>query len=158
MLVRWKRPCLGKLKLNIDGLAQGTTGLAGGGGVLRDYQGNWVLGYSRKIGKTTSFLAEWWALRDGLHLCCRRTILMWKWNLIRRSLWMHWLPLSNQTIQISQYLPSWMIVGSWLLDSTTFSSSTASTKQRSVLIDLLWKVSCKLMILSSMITPRGGSK
>ncbi|KAL4597598.1 hypothetical protein ACB092_11G002100 [Castanea dentata] len=74
---------------------------------------------------------------------------MWKWNLMRRSLWMHWLPLGNQT---SQYLPSWMIVDSWLLDSTTFSSSTAGTKT-SALMDSLEMVSRRLMILSSMITP-----
>lgn len=70
MLVRWERPGQGKLKLNTDGSAQGNPGLAGGGGggILCDDQGNWVLGYSRKIGRTTSFLAELWALRDGLHL------------------------------------------------------------------------------------------
>ena len=27
------------------------------------------MGFARKIGKTTSFLAELWALRDGLNLC-----------------------------------------------------------------------------------------
>ena len=75
MHVRWERPGQGKLKLNIDGLAQGTSGLASGGGVLRDDKGYWVLGYSRKIGKTTSFLAEWWALRDGLHLCLSKNHL-----------------------------------------------------------------------------------
>ena len=74
-LVRWERPEQGKLKLNTDGSAQGNVGLAGGGGVLRDDQGNWVLGYSRKIGRTTSFLAELWALRDGLHLCLSKNHL-----------------------------------------------------------------------------------
>ena len=89
MLVRWERPGQGKLKLNIDGSAQGNSGLAGGGGVLRDDQGKWVVGYSRKIGRTsrffagwriTSFLEEWrtsWflALRDGLHLCLSKNHL-----------------------------------------------------------------------------------
>ena len=28
-----------------------------------------MLGYSRKIGRTTSFLAKLWALRNGFHLC-----------------------------------------------------------------------------------------
>ena len=73
--VRWRRPDQGKLKLNIDGSAQGNSGLAGGGGVLRDNRGNWVLGYSRKIERTTSSLAEWWALRDGLHLCLSKNHL-----------------------------------------------------------------------------------
>ena len=40
MLVRWERPGQGKLKLNTDGSAQGNFGLAGGGGILRDDQGN----------------------------------------------------------------------------------------------------------------------
>ena len=40
MLVRWERPGQGKLKLNTDGSAQGNSGLAGGGGILRDDQGN----------------------------------------------------------------------------------------------------------------------
>jgi len=45
-------------------------GLAGGGGVVKDDQGNWVIGCARKIGPVSSFLAELWALRDGaLPLC-----------------------------------------------------------------------------------------
>ncbi|KAL4597620.1 hypothetical protein ACB092_11G002700 [Castanea dentata] len=72
---RWERPGQGKLKLNIHGLAQWHSGLAGGGGVLRDDQGNWVLGYSRKIGRTTTILAGWQALRDGLHLCLSKNHL-----------------------------------------------------------------------------------
>ena len=92
MLVRWERPGQGKLKLNIDGSAQGNSGLASGGGVLRDDQGKWVLGYSKKIGRsgvfaglvitssledwrTSWFLPEWLALRDGLHLCLSKNHL-----------------------------------------------------------------------------------
>ena len=36
--------------------------------MIRDSHGDWVKGYSRSIGHTTSVLAEWWALRDGLIL------------------------------------------------------------------------------------------
>ncbi|KAF3954228.1 hypothetical protein CMV_020402 [Castanea mollissima] len=75
MAIRWERLGQGKLKLNIGGSAQRKSGLAGGGGVLRDDQGNWVLGYSRKIGRTTRFLAAWRALRDGLHLCLSKNHL-----------------------------------------------------------------------------------
>ena len=139
--VRWRRPDQGKLKLNIDGSAQGNSGLAGGGGVLRDNQGNWVLGYSRKIERTTSFLAELWALRDGLHLCLSNNHLDVEVELDAKI-----IVDSNQT---SQYLPSC----SWLLDSTTFSSSTATAKETSALMDSLERVSCRLMIFSSMITP-----
>ena len=34
-----------------------------------------MLGYSRKIGRTISFLVELWALRDGLHLCLSKNHL-----------------------------------------------------------------------------------
>ena len=41
---------------------------AGGGGLIRDTNGEWVTSFARRIGKTSSFLAELWALRDGLQL------------------------------------------------------------------------------------------
>ena len=70
--VRWEKPCTGWLKLNTDGASMGNTGLAGGGGLLRDKNGSWVGGFARKIGTTSSFTAELWALRDGLLLCRQR--------------------------------------------------------------------------------------
>ena len=42
---------------------------AGCGGLIRDDQGRWLGGFSRHIGHTNSFIAEAWALRDGLHFC-----------------------------------------------------------------------------------------
>nr|XP_023914616.1 uncharacterized protein LOC112026163 [Quercus suber] len=48
---------------------KGVPWAAGGGGLIRDDQGNWIMGFSRKIGKANSFLAETWVLRDGLLLC-----------------------------------------------------------------------------------------
>ena len=36
---------------------------------------NWVIGFSRKIGITTSYLAELWALRDGLNICLSKHLL-----------------------------------------------------------------------------------
>ena len=36
--------------------------------MFRDHEGNWVKGYVRGIGHTNSFLAELWALRDGLNI------------------------------------------------------------------------------------------
>ena len=56
-------------KLNTDGSALGSPGLAGGGGIIRDCHGDWISGFARSIGFTTSFAAEFWALRDGLKLC-----------------------------------------------------------------------------------------
>jgi len=39
-----------------------------GGGVIRGSAGNWIKGFARYIGSTTSIIAEFWALRDGLKL------------------------------------------------------------------------------------------
>ena len=67
--IRWEKPDLGWLKLNTDGSFDDLSGVAGGGGLIRDEQGNWLAGYTRKVGRANSFVAEAWALRDGLMLC-----------------------------------------------------------------------------------------
>ncbi|KAL0012166.1 hypothetical protein SO802_007274, partial [Lithocarpus litseifolius] len=67
--VHWSKPVNGWVKLNTDGSSLGNPGRAGGGGLIRDEEGNWIVGFACKIGSTTSFLAELWALRDGLNLC-----------------------------------------------------------------------------------------
>lgn len=64
------------MKLNTDGSSLGNPGSAGGGGVIRDWSGRWVVGFSRKIGIATSLLAELWAIRDGLMLCIDRNLAM----------------------------------------------------------------------------------
>jgi len=47
----------------------GNPGRVGGGGIIYDSKGDWVSGYARAIGFTTSVAAELWALRDGINLC-----------------------------------------------------------------------------------------
>ena len=47
----------------------GNPGLARGGGLIRNANGEWVKGYARAIGCATSVAAELWALRDGIWLC-----------------------------------------------------------------------------------------
>ena len=66
--IRWERPRSDWKKLNTDGSSLGNLGLVGGGGVIKDDIGNWVVGFSRRIGVTSSFEAELWALRDGLNI------------------------------------------------------------------------------------------
>ena len=65
--IRWTKPFVGWHKLNTNG-ASLNLGKAGGEGIIRDSQGNWVKGFSRSIGYTTSVMSELWALRDGLNL------------------------------------------------------------------------------------------
>ena len=67
--VRWEKPSLGWVKLNIDRSFDASLGSVGGGGLIRDDRGNWVMGFTRKIENANSFIAEIWALRDGLLLC-----------------------------------------------------------------------------------------
>ena len=64
------------MKLNTDGSLLGIPGLAGGGGVIRDWTGRWIVGFSRNIGIASSLMAELWAIRDGLMLCVERNLDM----------------------------------------------------------------------------------
>ena len=62
------KPSSGWHKLNTDGASLGNPGKSGGGGLIRNSQGNWIKGFSRPIGFTTSVMAELWVLRNGLYL------------------------------------------------------------------------------------------
>ena len=68
-LIRWERPQRGWFKLNTNCSLLGNPGMSGGGGILRNNAGLWVHAFSRHIRIATSFLAELWALRDGLIMC-----------------------------------------------------------------------------------------
>ncbi|KAL0002820.1 hypothetical protein SO802_016601 [Lithocarpus litseifolius] len=67
--VKWLNPPSNWFKLNSDGSARGNPGLACSGGLIRNEKGEWVKGYARAIGITSSVAAEFWALRDGIRLC-----------------------------------------------------------------------------------------
>ncbi|KAL0016783.1 hypothetical protein SO802_003852 [Lithocarpus litseifolius] len=67
--MRWEKPQVGWARLNIDGTALGNPGRSGCGGLIRNSQGEWMGGFSRRLGCSNSFIAELWALRDGLNLC-----------------------------------------------------------------------------------------
>lgn len=43
--------------------------VAGGGGVIRNQNGDWIKGSSISIDFATSVTAELWALRDGVRMC-----------------------------------------------------------------------------------------
>ena len=73
------------MKLNNDGSSSGNSGLTGGGGVIRDWTGRWIVGFSRKIGIATSLMAELWAIRDGLMLCVDRNLVMVEIDLDAKS-------------------------------------------------------------------------
>ena len=56
--IRWEKPRVGWLTLNINGSATSNSGPTGGGGLVRDENGDWVKGFARRIGNTSSYLAE----------------------------------------------------------------------------------------------------
>jgi ribonuclease HI len=66
--IKWLKPTAGWVKLNTDGAYSSSCGLAGGGGLLRDSNGNWIHGFARFLGNCSSTIAELWALKDGLTL------------------------------------------------------------------------------------------
>ncbi|KAK9984218.1 hypothetical protein SO802_033743 [Lithocarpus litseifolius] len=112
--IRWEKPNAGWMKLNTDGSSIGTLGLAGSGGVIRDEEGKWVIGYGRKIGSANSFLAELWALRDGLLLClqshAQAVVIEMDAKVIVDAF------LTRITLMLL-FLLLWMIVGNWLTRS-----------------------------------------
>ena len=55
--VRWEKPPLNWYKLNTDGASCVNLERVGGGGVVRDSVGNWIRGFARYIGYTTSIIA-----------------------------------------------------------------------------------------------------
>ena len=64
--VKWNKPLTGQVKLNTDGTIHGNQSKVGGGGVLRSCSGDWIGGFARKMGSTSSTMAELWALKDRL--------------------------------------------------------------------------------------------
>ncbi|KAL3533888.1 hypothetical protein ACH5RR_007409 [Cinchona calisaya] len=68
MLLGWEFPRQAWVKLNVDGSAIGCPGSTGGGGLLRNDQGLWIFGFAVNIGKSTSLVAELWAIWKGLEI------------------------------------------------------------------------------------------
>ena len=56
-------------KVNLDRSSLGNPGLVGGGGLIKNDKGEWIRGYARAIGSTTSATTKLWALRDVIILC-----------------------------------------------------------------------------------------
>ncbi|OMP05267.1 reverse transcriptase [Corchorus capsularis] len=72
--IQWTPPPAGFLKMNTDGASHGNPGLAGAGGIIRDSQGLFVLGFQKRIGFATSTAVELWAIREELSLAKERNL------------------------------------------------------------------------------------
>lgn len=66
--VAWRKPEIGWTKLNFDGSSRGKAGKASIGGVFRNHEAEFILGYAESIGRANSTIAELTALRRGLEL------------------------------------------------------------------------------------------
>ncbi|KAK2977099.1 hypothetical protein RJ640_017623 [Escallonia rubra] len=66
--VAWGKPEIGWTKLNFDGSCKCKTGKASIGGVFRNHEAEFLLGYAESIGRTNSTIAEFAALQRGLEL------------------------------------------------------------------------------------------
>lgn len=66
--VEWKKPRIGWTKLNFDGSCKSLSGKASIGGVVRNHNAEFLLGYAESIGQANSTIAELTALRRGLEI------------------------------------------------------------------------------------------
>nr|CAD1823260.1 unnamed protein product [Ananas comosus var. bracteatus] len=64
----WRKPEIGYIKLNFDGASKYGTNNASIGGVFRNHEGIFLLGYAERIGKATSSVAELVAAKRGIEL------------------------------------------------------------------------------------------
>ncbi|OMO90964.1 reverse transcriptase [Corchorus capsularis] len=69
--ISWTPPGEHFVKLNTDGAAKGNPGAAGAGGVIRNTEGGWVVGFAAHLGTCSNVAAELHALRLGLTLAWR---------------------------------------------------------------------------------------
>ncbi|XP_042980144.1 uncharacterized protein LOC122310314 [Carya illinoinensis] len=68
--IKWMRPQKGWYKLNVDGSSMGNPGTSGAGGVIRDFGGNFVSGFTLSTGNRTNNFAEFMGLLQGIR-CVR---------------------------------------------------------------------------------------
>ena len=67
--VRWTKPVARWPKLNTDESMMGASGLAGCGGLVRDSNRQWIIGFAKPISATSRIAKMLFTLREGLALC-----------------------------------------------------------------------------------------
>ncbi|XP_070015524.1 uncharacterized protein [Nicotiana sylvestris] len=70
--IKWSKPPSGHIKLNIDGSFKEALSLCGFGGVFRDNNGQWIVGFHGNLPETTPLQAELMALKTGLQIAIRQ--------------------------------------------------------------------------------------
>lgn len=67
MMVGWIPPTFNYIKINVDG-SSSTGGSAAIGGIIRDTNGEWILGFNKHLGGGNALLAEMWSIHYGLEI------------------------------------------------------------------------------------------
>lgn len=67
VFLRWLKPPRGSFKLNVDG-SRSTNCLSGAGGVIRNWSGDWIKGFTHHISEGEVLQAELWGIFIGLKL------------------------------------------------------------------------------------------
>lgn len=67
-LVSWPAPSLNQVALNVDGSSYGNPGRAGFGGLMRDHNGKWLIGFSGHVDFADSLEVELLAILHGLRI------------------------------------------------------------------------------------------
>ncbi|KAI3443768.1 hypothetical protein Pfo_000433 [Paulownia fortunei] len=70
--ITWLEPAQGWIKLNSDGASKGNPGIAGAGGLLRNWNGDVLVAFYEAIGVQTNSVAELHAVLRGLMLAIER--------------------------------------------------------------------------------------
>ncbi|XP_075076638.1 uncharacterized protein LOC142163266 [Nicotiana tabacum] len=86
--VKWHRPPKGLFKLNIDASFHKNMQIYGLGGVIRNANGHWIVGYTKSAHARGSLHAEIKALLDGLKTTLNWGCSLYKLKQIRRRLLM----------------------------------------------------------------------
>ncbi|WJX71286.1 hypothetical protein P8452_55294 [Trifolium repens] len=68
LLVIWSPPYEYQVALNVDGSSYGNPGWAGYGGLFRDHEGSWILGFSGPVSFADGLEVELLAIHNGLML------------------------------------------------------------------------------------------
>ncbi|PNX90713.1 ribonuclease H, partial [Trifolium pratense] len=71
--IGWKRPQGGWVELNCDEAYKESLDLVGCGGLIRDCDGQWRIGYTQKIGTCDALHAEMWGMHEGLKIVRRQS-------------------------------------------------------------------------------------
>lgn len=68
--VIWRKPEMGWVNFNVDGCCKGNPGTTGGGGMIRNYNGEMIKAFAEFYGQGNNNLAEAKAMLYGVKLCC----------------------------------------------------------------------------------------